>query len=301
MAGMANLLRVAACQMAVSGDIETNVARMRAGIEEAAARGAAVVVFPECAVTGYPPLCHKSRFDIDLPAIPAAHDAIRAAAAEAGVWVIAGSILEDRDGLLNTALVIAPDGELCGHYEKLHLIDRDEAFFRAGSRLPVFRFGAGGPRWPSSGGQSPPDINRMEGVTFGVQICYDARFPEPFRLLKMAGVSVIFNLSNACGGDTWKIPVLEGVYRARASENCVYLVAINAAGPLQMTVSHILDVEGLSLAAANQDVEEMIMADLNLDRVGSGHFGNRRGDLFEIVAKVGELDWLAEASQQSNT
>jgi omega-amidase len=275
MAEVKSLLRVAACQMAVTDDIEANTDRICVGIADAAARGAEVVAFPECAVSGYPPLCHESRYDIRLDLLPEAHQRVRGAARDAGIWVLVGSVMEDGLALLNTALVIAPDGQIRGHYEKLHLIEGDERFFAAGSRLPVFD---------------------MDGVLFGVQICYDARFPEPFRLLKQAGARVIFNLSNACGGDTWKIPVLEGVYRARASENCLYLVAVNAAGPLQMAVSRIVDTDGLSLAAANQDAEEMIVADLDLSRVGPGHFGCRRTDLFELSSRMGDASWRDETS-----
>jgi len=259
------MLRVAAYQMAVSADIEANTRKICAGISRAAASGARIVAFPECAVTGYPPLCCTDVSEIDLDAAASAHRDIQAAAREAGIWAIVGTIVAGSRLTTNTALVIGPNGELRGRYDKLHLIGTDNQFFVPGSQLPLFE---------------------MEGVPFGVQICYDARFPETFRILKTAGAQAIFNISNACGSDTWKVPVLEGVYRARASENCLYLVAVNAAGPLQMAVSRIVDTEGLTLAAANQDVEEMIVADLDLSRVSSGHFGSRRTDLYEVIWKA---------------
>jgi predicted amidohydrolase len=266
MASVIDVMRAAGCQMSVTADIQANTRAICAGIAEAAACGAGVVVFPECAVSGYPPLCHSAPSDIHLADVDRAHRTICDAARRAGVWTIVGTVTAQDGDLLNTALVIGPDGVVRGEYSKLHLMEDDRRFFRAGERLPVFD---------------------MDGIPFGVQICYDARFPEPFRLLKEAGVRVVFNLSNACGSDTWKVPVLEGVYRARASENGIYLVAVNAAGPLQMAVSRILDTNGLTLAAANQDIEETIIADLDLMLVGPGHFDTRRTDLFEVVRKVG--------------
>ena len=264
---MTNTIRVAAYQMATTADIQVNLEKMLCGIREAAAQGAAVVAFPECAVSGYSPACHKDTSEIDLTALTAAHNTLTTAAQQARIWVIAGTILEDNGALFNSALIIGPDGAIRGTYDKLHLYKSDKRFFKAGNCLPLFD---------------------MDGIPFGIQICYDVRFPEPFRLLKEAGASIIFNLSDGCGAETWKIQVLEGVYRARASENCLYVVAVNSTGPQQITISQIVDVDGLTLTVAGQNTDELIVADLDLSRIAPGHFGNRRTDLFELQLKNGK-------------
>jgi len=252
--------------MRVTPDPDANLRAVTSAIQTAAEAGARMVVFPECALSGYPPLHYSGPGEINLGLISELNERVRSAAAEAGVWVIVGSIGQGVGKFLNTALVISSDGELVGRYDKMHLMPDDKRFFESGGELRTM--GAG-------------------DMVFGVQICYDARFPEGFRYLRERGARLIAVLSNACGGETWKAPVLEGTYRARASENTCFIVAVNAAGPLQMATSRICNPLGLDLASANQDREEMIFADIDLRETEAGYFHDRRTDLFELRGRFG--------------
>ena len=256
------IVRVAACQMRVTPDVDENFARIRESIVEAADGGARLLALPECALSGYPPLHASSPEDIDTVRIAELNDSVCVLARESGIWVVLGTVLMSSQGLLNSALVISD------RYDKLHLMPDDALYFVPGSGVPMFFLG---------------------GVPFGVQICYDARFPEAFRYLRECGAQIIVIISNACGAETWKLPVLEGTYRTRAAENTCFVVAVNAAGPLQMATSRILDPFGLDLAAANQDRHEVLFADLRLSDTDSGYFHDRRTDQFEVVPK-----WLPE-------
>lgn len=255
--------RIAAYQMNVSADLDANYIRIINGIERAAAGSADMLALPECALSGYPPLHYDSKDDIDVVRIAELNDEVRSVAKSNDIWVILGTILMSSEGLLNSALVISNEGEVVGRYDKLHLMPDDKKFFAPGTGTRVFNNG---------------------DITFGVTICYDARFPEPFRYLREQGAELIVNISNACGGDTWKAPVLEGTYRTRASENSCFLAAVNAAGPLQMATSRICDPWGLDLASANQDCEEMIFADIDTSDTINGYFHDRRTDQFHIEA-----------------
>jgi len=256
--------KIAAYQMPVKADLETNFFRIKNAIEHAAEQGAMMLALPECALSGYPPLHHATPDSIDVAEIARLNDQVAALAGQHGIWVVLGTIVETPDGLMNSALVISDRGEVAGRYDKLHLMGGDKRFFLPGEGAPVFDTGE---------------------FRFGVLICYDARFPEPFRYLREQGARLIVNISNACGGDTWKAPVLEGTYRTRASENSCFLVAVNAAGPLQMANSRICNPLGLDLASANQDREEMIFAEIDLRQADSGYFDDRRTDQFEVKAK----------------
>jgi len=256
-------VKVAGFQMFVTPDIDRNMVKIRAALDTAASNGSDVLVLPECAISGYPPLHHQRKSDIDLRRITEANEEAISLASKRGIWLIAGTITERDGALYNTALVVSPKG-LTGHYDKMHLIGDDSRFFAPGQGVPLFDFG---------------------GAVFGVQVCYDVRFPEPFRYLKEQGATVVFTIFNACEGATWKVPVLEGTCRARAAENHYHVVAVNAAGPLQMMVSRICDPDGLSPAEARQDKEELICAQLDLSSVDQGFFGDRRTDIFQLIYK----------------
>ena len=104
----------------------------------------------------------------------------------------------------------------------------------------------------------------------GLQICYDQRFPEPWRVLALRGAQVVLHCSNACvPGDTWKIPVIEAHLRSRAAENGFFVVSVNHGGPSQNWGSVIYDPHGLEVARAGYDCEELVPADPDLTRVST--------------------------------
>jgi len=248
--------------MTVTADADRNFDRIAEGIAAAAGAGARLLALPECAVSGYPPLHHSSPADIDTVRIAELNAEVCGLASSNRIWVVLGTILMSSDGLLNSALIISDTGEIVDSYDKLHLMPMDRRFFAPGARVPMFD---------------------VDSVPFGALICYDARFPEPFRYLREEGARVIVNISNACGGEIWKRPVLEGTYRTRASENSCFVVAVNAAGPEQMAVSRIVDPLGLDLAAASPDSQEMLIAEIDPSETNSGYFYDRRTDMFRVL------------------
>ena len=254
-------LKIAGCQMQVTADIQANVIKILAGIQEAVKSGADLVAFPECAISGYPPLNHPSIDDIDISLIAEANQTVCDAAREYGIWVVAGTILASSEGLLNSALVINDKGIIEGRQDKLHFMPGDKPYFNAVASLECF------------------DI---KGVRIGVMVCYDIRFPEPYRILREEGAEAFVVILNACGGDTWKRPIMEGSFRCRAAENTAYVAAINAAGPLQMCVSRICDPVGVDLAYAEVDTEQMLLAEIDTERTNDGCYFDRRADMFSV-------------------
>jgi predicted amidohydrolase len=174
-------------------------------------------------------------------------DAMSAAAADAGVWLHAGSIVErDPDGpLYNTSLLFSPDGELAHTYRKIHRFGFDSG--EAVAMAP---------------GEELATAHTPLGV-LGLTTCYDLRFPELFRALLDAGteVFVIPAAWPARRREHWTL-----LARARAVEEQAYVLACNTAGTHagveQAGHSIVVDPWGEVLAEAGPG-EEVLTVELD--------------------------------------
>ncbi len=137
--------------------------------------------------------------------------ALRSTAARLGVCLILPLFEQAEGGRFYTAFIIGAQGEILGKYRKVHLPDiplwRERYFFSPGDTgFPVFHF---------------------EGLTFGVQICWDNFFPEGARLLALGGASIIF-APTAAAFDSYRR--WETVMLAGAIVNGLYLMRVNRVG-----------------------------------------------------------------------
>ena len=261
MATNSHSFKAAACQLRISHDPEANFNRIVQALSDAKAAGADFAALPECAVSGYPPLNPNKRAVLPVDLIESLNERLPAEARRIGIACVVGTIVGIGGALRNSALVIDEEGKLLGRADKLHLMKPDKLYFEPGDELRAFDW---------------------RGMKIGVAVCYDIRFPEPFRLLKAMGAQAVIVPLHACGPDAWKVPVLEAAFRTRAAENTYHIIAANAAGPNQMCVSRICDPDGVSLAAAELNAEEIICADLNPDESKGSIYDDRRADLFEV-------------------
>jgi len=163
---------IACVQMAPHIGCKTeNVERSIGYIEEAARNGAALVVLPELANTGYAFETRDEAFAL-AEALPGG-DTVRRWAATAerlGVSLVAGIAERDGQRLYNSAVMIGPSG-LVGVYRKLHLWARENVFFEPGNLgVPVF-------------------ATALSGVA--IAICYDGWFPEVFRAAAAQGADIV--------------------------------------------------------------------------------------------------------------
>lgn len=237
---------VAAAQIPIGSDIDANVICIFRAMEECVRQGATVLVCPETAVSGYSPVIGRGREPHEWPMIEDGLQAIAKRARDLQLWVAVGSEAWDAGRWWNRFYVYSPDGQLVVFYDKVHLTGDDTHYYTAGSSYPVFR---------------------INGTTVGLQICYDARFPEGYRALLHQGAEVILQGFYGAGSGTWKVPVLGAHLRSRAAESGCFVVASNVSNPLQIVTSQIVDPLGLVLAQANQDCEEVVSATLRLQRV----------------------------------
>ena len=253
-------LYVGAAQIFTVGNWRENAAKIRTYITLANKKGLDVVCFPEGAISGYGPSHYKSVKEYDGRGFREGLRRVCTQARKQHVWVVVGCATKKQDGFYNMAYLINRGGEIAGSYAKVHNAG-ELAYHKLGNRFDVFD---------------------LEGVTVGLQICIDFRFAEGFRELWRKGAQVIFHPTNATGSASWKLPVLEGHLRARAFESGVHLVVSNAAGPVQMVQSAIVDPQGRLLAQANRDWEELICAEIDLNEKGYPRYSDERTDLVRI-------------------
>ncbi|MGR3461400.1 MAG: carbon-nitrogen hydrolase family protein [Roseovarius sp.] len=167
------------------------------------------------------------------------------AARRYGVWLLPGSMFEKRaDGrILNTAVVINPEGEIVARYSKMFPFRPYEAGITAGTEFCVF---------------DVPEVGR-----FGVSICYDIWFPETTRQLTSQGVEVLLN------------PVLTGttdrdaelaIARATAAQFQCYVFAINGLAAGGVGRSIVVDPSAMVLHQS-QGQEDLFPVEVDLDLV----------------------------------
>jgi len=262
-----------------------NIATMRRLIE-AAARPGALVSLPEMwSCLG----ADRATKLAESEALPCPGDAGEPASAYRflgetarafGIILHGGSIGERvGDTLFNTTLVFGPDGRERARYRKIHLFDvttptgqgyRESSLFGAGDAVVTCRIDAPG-----------------GGITLGLTICYDLRFPELFLALRRAGAEVIMvpaAFTAETGRDHWEV-----LLRARAIETQCFIVAaattgthLDAAGRERQTYGHslICDPWGSVLAIAPDGegcaAAELDMARLDQVRAGMPVLSHRR-------------------------
>jgi predicted amidohydrolase len=272
-------MRAAAIQLNSTGDKARNVKTAERLVRAAAADGAELAVLPEkWNLLGDSATQLAGAEPLDGPTISAA----RAWARELGIHLIAGSIAERVEGqekAFNASTLIGPDGELEARYRKIHMFDVD----------------VGGVAYRESDHEQPGDEvvtatlgGALEGVTLGLTVCYDLRFPELYRILAVRGATVItvpsaFTLDT--GKDHWEV-----LLRARAIENQAFVIGANQIGEAPPHYrsygrSAIVDPWGVVLAQA-PDEECFVTADLDLElqdriRTTLPSLANRRPAAYE--------------------
>jgi NAD+ synthase (glutamine-hydrolysing) len=243
-------LRIALAQIDTTvGDIAGNVAKVQEHIARARHQGAELVVFPELAVTGYPPedLLLKEHFLSD------AHTAVQRLAAETKDIVALVGFPERAEDVYNATAVLA-GGEVRGVYRKTYLpnygVFDEERYFQSGSRGAVIQVG---------------------DVAVGLTICEDIWEPgPPLSDEALAGATVVVNLS-ASPYYAGKGEERENMLIQRARDSLAAVVFCNLVGGQDELVfdghSVVIEHDGTVVARAHQFREELIVA--NIDPEGS--------------------------------
>jgi N-carbamoylputrescine amidase len=260
--------RIAAVQQRWHPDPDEHEAALAAGIKLAAGEGTQLVCLQELTLSRYfaidpaGPEAAGAEPE-DLPGGPTYRFAARMAA-ETGVHVHASLYerADSKDGLgFNTAIVVAPDGELVARTRKLHIPVtagyHEDRYFRPGP--------AGSDAFP---------VLALGEASLGLPTCWDQWFPEVARAYSLAGAEVLV-YPTAIGSepdhpDFDTEPLWQQVIVANGIANGTFMVAVNRIGtepPLTFYgSSFISDPYGRVLARAPRNEPAVLVADLDLDQ-----------------------------------
>jgi predicted amidohydrolase len=229
-------------------------------VEEAADRGARLVVLPETwAYKGRREGIVATAEALDGPS----NRAVAAVAARRGLWLLAGSVYEPAEGGLvaNVSALFDPAGEPRAAYRKIHLFDVTTETARYEESEEV----APGAEIVTA------DVDTPQGaaVRLGLSICYDLRFPGLYSSLALRGAQVLCvpsAFTASTGAAHWEV-----LLRARAIENGCFVLAPNQVGehlPGRDCYGHsmIVDPWGVVLAQVDAGVG-VCVADLDLARL----------------------------------
>jgi N-carbamoylputrescine amidase len=265
-----NLLKAAVVQHACTGDYRENLDASIAGIRQAAAAGARLILLQELHTGLY--FCQTedtAHFDLAEPIPGPTSNELGKLAAELGIVIVASLFEKRAAGLYhNTAVVLDADGSIAGRYRKMHIPD-DPGFYEK------FYF------TPGDLGFAPIEtsVGRL-----GVLVCWDQWYPEAARLMALAGAQILL-YPTAIGWDPRDDKAEQDrqrdawitVQRAHAVANGIPVLSCNriglesdpsacSAGILFWGSSFIAGPQGEILAEASVDEPQVLTADLDLNR-----------------------------------
>ena len=260
---MGDRVKIAAVQMDPSiTKNKENLEKMLFEIEAAAKKGADLIAFPECALSGYVFSSREEAVPFAESIPGASTDRLAACCKGLGVHAVVCLLEKDADRLYNVAVLIGPEG-VVGKYRKNHLpfvgIDR---FLDAGDK--------------------PFQVYETPIGNIGLHICYDCSFPESTRIMALLGADILVLPTNWPEGRD-KIPSF--IVNARAYENRVHFVAVDRVGTERgarfLGRSKIVSALGDTLAEASSDREETIYGEVSLAAARQKHIVFKPGE-FEI-------------------
>jgi len=281
---MRDKVKIAAVQMdpKIMGNRD-NLDKVLLETRTAASNGADLIVFPECALTGYVFASREEAIPF-METIPGPSiDELATCCQELGVHIIAGLLERDGDRCFNTAVLIGPRG-LVGKYRKNHL-----------PLLGIDRF--------IDPGDKPFQVYKTPIGNIGIHICYDCNFPESARVMTLLGADILALPTNWPEG---RGKIAKYVINTRAYENKVHLVAADRIGRERgvrfIGLSKIVDAWGDILAKGSSDNEEIIYAEVSLAEARqkriifkAGEFeldfiNHRRPELYGEITETGRSE-----------
>ena len=247
-------MRIAAYQFAVTGDMVENFEKIKNAILLAKKNAVQLLVFPECALTGYPPRDIKSSSEVRFDLVEDCCKKLQELSDETGIALLVGTIYR-ADQIYNRAILFQPNQPVW-FYDKRALWGWDREHFAQGSCDGIFE---------------------IAGISVGVRICFEVRFPEYFRELyaRKTDLNVVLFYDVSDVDDTGRYDLIKGHLQTRAVENVSTIVSVDSIHPYQTAPTAVFGKSGQILNECTRNQPELLIYDFEKTEDDFGETGRR--------------------------
>lgn len=235
-------MKIAVFQFTASNNITDNYSAIQRAITEAHRQHVRLLVFQECALSGYPPVETEKIEEIDFLQMDSCITGIKKHAKQYDMYIAVGSIRKSNLQYYNSILLINPAGEYSGIYDKRALWGWDSENFVPGESVGIYQ---------------------IDEMPVGFRICYEVRFPEYFRELFAADVSLCFvsfcDVSKQMDAERYE--TLKAHLITRAAENVMTVVSVNSTSFYQTAPTAVFSPDGHLIDQALHDMEYLLVYD----------------------------------------
>lgn len=246
-------MKVGAYQFAVAGNISDNLNTIKSAIIDASKKGIRLLVFPECALTGYPPHDIASSSAVVFDALDTAHQELQTLVDQSNVCLILGTISNEHTEYYNSALILRPK-QTKQFYHKRALWGWDRENFTVGKEDGIFD---------------------LDDWKIGVRICFEVRFPEFFRELyrHKTDLNIVLFYDISSIDDIERYDLIKAHLRTRAVENTTPILSVNTICPYQTAPTALYDQSGYALAEVCRNTEGLLVFELEKTEPNFGERG----------------------------
>ncbi|MCR4625766.1 MAG: carbon-nitrogen hydrolase family protein [Lachnospiraceae bacterium] len=270
-------MKIAAYQFAVTHNIDNNFETVVKAVRTAKEKGIELVVFPECALTGYPPRDMASSSDVDFLKVEECCNKLQSLCDETDVAFILGTIAKENDKIYNRAVFFRPESAPVT-YDKRALWGWDRDNFTSENPQDVYDSGCMEDGCTQHNiRNSVPGIVDHKGFRIGIRICFEIRFPEFFRELYKEKTDLnavlFYDVTDEENNDRYNM--IKGHIETRAVENVCTFITANTTKPYQTAPTAVFGRSGQTLAECARGKEGFAEYDLEKKDYDFGEQGRK--------------------------